>query len=82
MITSPKLAHYRNASLLTFLSTVVTICNKFDVEALKINTEVAKIATDVQSLEALYSLAKKSANSESIESLDARRDGTVVKVKF
>lgn len=81
MITSPKLAHYRNASLLTFLSTVVTICNKFDVEALKINTEVAKIATDVESLEALFSLAKKNDNTESLENLDARRDAATLSIQ-
>lgn len=81
MITSPKLSNYRNASLISFLNNVVSACNDYDKEALKINTEVAKIATDVQSLEALYSLAKKSANSESIESLDARRDAATLSIQ-
>lgn len=81
MITAPKLPNYRNASLISFLSNVVAICNKFDTEALKIKNEVAKIATDVQSLELLFALAKKNGNTETLESLDARRDAATLSIQ-
>ncbi len=74
MITSAKIQHYRNASFLSFLSNVVSICNKFDTEALKIKPVVTTLATGVHSLELVFSASRKSNNTQTLTALDARRD--------
>jgi hypothetical protein len=77
MEKTPKLTHFRNASFIGFLSNVVTICKKYDTEVLKINNEVADISADVQTLELLFSIARKNGNTEALEDLDARRDSAI-----
>lgn len=81
MEKAPKFSYFRNASLISFLNNVVSICKKFDIEALKIATEVATIVADVQSLEKLFAVTKKNSNTSILKELDAQRGAAVVAIQ-
>ncbi|MES2654695.1 MAG: DUF6261 family protein [Bacteroidota bacterium] len=78
MKTFPKLTNYRNASFIAFLKDVVTISNKFDPTALKITTEIAAINALLVQLDSTYATARANGNTETLESLDARRDAALI----
>lgn len=78
MNTTPKLSNYRNASFIAFLKDVVSISNKFDPTALKINKEVAAINTLLVQLDSTYATARANGNTENLESLDTRRDMALI----
>lgn len=78
MKTTPKLSNYRNASFIAFLKDVVSISNKFDPTTLKIDKEVVAINSLLGQLNSTYAAARANSNTESLESMDARRDDALI----
>lgn len=78
MKANAKLNSYRNASFIAFLKDVITISNKFNPKTLKIDVELTAISVRLRQLDSIYAAAKANGNTESLESLDARRDAALI----
>ncbi len=82
MKTIAKLNNYRNVAFIAFLKDTSSIVSKFNAKTLKLDGALAKLSKDIAAMDAIFGTAKGSANTESIESLDARRDTALAGISF
>ena len=76
-----KIKDYRNKECIQYLKDTVTIYKAFDLKALKLGPFVAELENSNAKLEEVFEIAKKSAKTETLESLDARRDQAIVGIR-
>lgn len=77
MKTIPKLINYRNVAFIAFLKDTRTIVSKFNAKTLKLDDALAKVSADIAAMDEVFGTAKGSASTETIETLDARRDAAL-----
>ncbi len=76
-----KIKDYRNKECIQYLKDTVSIYKVFDLKALKLDGFVNQLETRNALLEELFEIAKKNENTETIESLDERRDRAIVGIR-
>ncbi|MFZ4799403.1 MAG: DUF6261 family protein [Bacteroidia bacterium] len=76
-----KIKDYRNKESIQYLKDTVTIYKAFDLTALKLKVFVDQLEARNALLEQLFEIAKKSEKTETLESLDKRRDLAIVGIR-
>jgi hypothetical protein len=76
-----KIINYRNKECIQYLKDVVSIYSAFDLTALKLKTFVDQLEARNTLLEELFEIAKKSEKTETLESIDERRDRAIVGIR-
>lgn len=82
MKTIPKLINYRNVALIAFLKDTKSVVSKFNSQTLKLDGALAKISADIAAMDEVFGTAKGSASTETLESLDARRDAALAGISM
>ncbi len=76
-----KMKEFRNKECNQFFADTVSIYKAFDLNALKLNVFVSQLEAKNALLTQLFEIAKKNENTETIESLDERRDRAIVGIR-
>lgn len=76
-----KFKDYRHKECIQYFSDTVSIYTKFDLVALKLDGFVNQMVAKNALLVELFEIAKKNENTETIESLDERRDRAIVGIR-
>jgi len=76
-----KMKDYRNKECIQYFKDTVSIYTAFDLTTLKLKTFVDQLDSRHALLEELFEIAKKSEKTETLESLDARRDLAIVGIR-
>lgn len=76
-----KIKDYRNKESIQYLNDTVSIYKAFDLKALKLDGFLTPLEKGNATLNQLFEIAKKNENTETIESLDERRDNAIVGIR-
>jgi len=82
MKTIPKLINYRNVAFIAFLKDTRSIVSKFNTKTLKLDGALVKVSADIAAMDEVFGTAKGSASTETIETLDARRDAALAGISM
>ena len=81
MENKPKMANYRNAEFIQFIRDMITIYSQNNPSELKLDKFLNPVAELLPRVDDVFERDKKSINTNTLESLDLRRDMAITGIR-